>query len=50
MTVISTINGTLEVRRAPHEPTSIEVNGVDIVTILEAYSGLEVEIQIRIKE
>ncbi len=49
MKAVTQIKGKLEVDREPHEPSSIKVGKVDIITLLEAYNGLNVEIEIRLE-
>lgn len=48
MKSVARIEGELMVDREAHEPTSIKIGEVDLITLLEAYSGQEVEIQIRL--
>ena len=50
MKSVAHVEGELMVDREPHEPTSIKIGKVDLITLLEAYSGQEVEIQIRLVE
>ncbi len=50
MKAVAHVEGKLEVDREDHEPTRIKVGEVDIVTLLEAYNGLNIEIQIRLLE
>ena len=50
MKSVAHVEGKLMVDREPHEPTSIKIGEVDLITLLEAYSGQEVEIQIRLVE
>ena len=50
MKAVTHVEGELEVEREGHEPTSIKVGEVDIITLLEAYNGLNIEIQIRLLE
>ena len=48
MKSVAHVEGELMVDREPHEPTSIKIGKVDLITLLEAYSGQEVEIRIRL--